>query len=49
MNFRSIPNNGNVKIKAITKPFDRLLSRWMKLWFNEITNCNVKTSIRRKL
>ena len=34
----SFPNSRCMKIKVINKLFDRRLSRWMKLWYKEITN-----------
>ena len=48
-----ILNSGSIKIKAVTKLFNQLLTWWMKLTYNkEITNALPGTAtgtIRRKI
>ena len=39
----SIPNSGGIKSKAITKPFDRLMSRGVELWNNLEITTNLTT------
>ena len=41
-NFIRISNSGCIESKPITKMFDRLMSRWVKIWYN-MENTNTLT------
>ena len=51
----NIPSSRDIKSKAISKTFDRILSRWVKRWDNkEITNTlatprTIRTTIGREI
>ena len=52
---KSIPNSWGIQSKSVTKLFDKVLRRWMKLWYNkEVINTlaasgTIRTTIRRKV